>query len=87
MHQVVSKRTAFLVNLSLINGLITLLPLLPLGLCQVRWRSRRTLQRETLGKKRVLAVFPASLQWMGTSDSFLYLSPICVVSLQDVDRL
>lgn len=62
MHHVVSKRTAFPVNLSLINGLITLLPLLPLGLCQVRRRSRRTLQRETLGKKRVLAVFPASLQ-------------------------
>lgn len=80
------KDFAFLVNLSLTHGWIILLPLLPLGLCQVRWRSRRTLQRDTLGKKRVLAVFPASVQWMGISDSFLLLSPICVVGLQDVDR-
>lgn len=41
-------------NLSFTHRWITLLPLLPLGLCQVRWRSRRTLRRDTLGKKRVL---------------------------------
>lgn len=44
-------------NLSLVHGWITLLPLQLLGPCQVRWRSRRTLQRDTLGKKRVFLCF------------------------------
>lgn len=51
------KGFAFLVNLSLKHGWITILPLVPLGLCQVRWRSRRILQRDTLGKKKVLLCF------------------------------
>lgn len=76
------KGFAFLVNLSLTHGWTTLLPLLPLGLCQVRWSSRRT-ERQT-GKEEGLAVFSASVQGMGISDSFLHPSPICVVGLQDV---
>lgn len=51
------KGFAFLVNLIITYGWITLLPLLPLGLCQLRWRSRRALQRDTLGRKKVLLCF------------------------------
>lgn len=77
------KGFAFLVNLSLTHGWTTLLPLLPVRLCQVRWKSRRTLQRDKLQKKRVLQCFlQVCCGWESLTVSFT--SPICVMGLQEV---
>lgn len=71
------KGFAFLVNLSLTHGWTTLLPQLPLRLCQVRWKSRRTLQRDKLQKKRVLLCFLQVCCGWESLDSFLHLSYLC----------